>query len=581
MRKLIAMLMCIFLLASVFTACSSGDTPADKPADSSKEDTTGGSGEATEPAVLTILSDSNDGWIRNFNPFIPDRYNWVQGFVYEYLVLFDNYNNNKEYPWLAEEVISEPDNKTLTIKVREGIKWSDGEDLTAEDVAYSFTISRDHTALDRTGNWGEDGKLEAVNVLDDYTVEIVMKEANAFHRTDIIFQVMIIPEHVWSQIEDPSTYVMETPVATGAFTEVVEYTPEMVLMGRNPKYWKADELEVDQLRLPQFTGNEAGLALLQTGEVDWAHMFIPDAETTYVQGDPNRKFWYGMNDAVRLSFNYMTSNEDNLKAFNTPEFKIAASMAVDRKGIIDSAVFGYLDKTVPPVTGLPPALLGNVNPDAAKLHAEYTTYDLDAAKKVLTDAGFIDADGDGWVDNPDGSPIKFDIMSPAGWTDWNDGAIIAAEGMREIGINANANAVDLGIIIEAWESGNHDCLYGGYGLNPNIWKFYFDTIGDQSRILTASWWSTNQNNYANDEISAMINELPTAEAARAKEIVEYIELFYTENMINIPLLYNGNWFVYNDSRFTGWATAEDPYVQPANVVHDIKIYHLLNLKPVK
>ena len=71
-----------------------------------------------------------------------------------------------------------------------------------------------------------------------------------------------------------------------------------------------------------------------------------------------------------------------------------------------------------------------------------------------------------------------------------------------------------------------------------------------------------------------------ADAARAKEITDYIELFYTENMINIPLLYNGNWFVYNDGRFTGWATAEDPFVQPNCVTHDSKILQLLSLEPV-
>jgi peptide/nickel transport system substrate-binding protein len=592
MKKLIALLLSLVLVMSLLSACG-GDTKEETTTETEKgteteKDTSSGDEtksddmeEDAEPVVLTMLTDSTDGWIRNFNPYSTNVYGFVQGFMFEHLVLFNSYQNNEEIMWLAEDIISEPDNKTLTIKVRQGIKWSDGEDFNAEDVAYSFTISKDHPSIDRSGNWGDNGKISAVNILDDYTVEIVMAEENAFHRFDVVNQAMMIPEHIFSTIDDPATAVIENPVVTGAFSEVVDFTPEMVVLGRNPNYWKGDDLEVDQLRVPQFNGNDGALALLQTGQIDWAHIFIPDAETTYVQGDAGRKFWYGKNDAVRIALNYMTPNENNKKAFNDPEFKKAFSMAVDRKGIIDSAVFGYLSTDVPPVTGLPPALMGHANPEAQKLHAEWTTYDLAKAKETLTAAGYVDTDGDGWVENPDGTPIEFEILSPAGWSDWNDGAIIAAEGLREIGINASANAPDLGIIIESWESGQHDALYSGYGAPSNIWKFYYDTLADQSRVKTATWWSITQTNYTNDRITELVAEMPTADAARTKEITDEIEMFFTENMINIPILYNGNWFVYNDSRLTGWATEADPYCNPASVVHDIKVFHLLNLEPVK
>ncbi len=570
MKKSISILLALALTASI-AGCTSKTNPTTTNTQETKR----------QPAVLTSLMEMNDGWVRNFNPFVTNVYQFEQGFMYEPLVVFDSYNNNKEHMWLAENIITEPDNKTLTVKVRKGVKWSDGKDLTAKDVAFSFTYSKDHPEIDRNGDWGENGKIESVKIVDEYTVQVVMKAANRFARNSVFFQKWIVPEHIFSAIKDPATYVLENPVVTGAFSEVKSFKPEMVVLGRNPNYWQKDKLQVDELRVPQYNGNDAGLALLQSGSIDWAHLFIPDAEKNYVQGDSHRKFWYGMNDSVRISFNYMTKNKDNLKAFNNVDFKRAVSMAVDRSTIIDSAVYGYLSKEVPTNTGLPPALFGFKDSAAQAEMAKYTKFDIEGAKALLAKAGFKDTNGDGFVENSDGTKIAFEIVSPAGWSDWNDGAAIAAQGLQKIGINAKAKALDLSLVTETWKTGNHDVLYTAYGSSPDIWKYYFDTIGDTTRVLTSTWWSITQNNYVNKEMSDLIAKMPSASDSELKGITAKVEQFFTQNMINIPILHNGNWFVYNDSRFTGWATKDNPKFNPANCNHDSKLLQLMDLKPVQ
>ena len=539
---------------------------------------------AKKPAFLTIMSQESNGWVRNFNPLINNPLQASLGFMFEPLVIFDSFNNNRETPWLAEKIVTEPDFKTLTVYVRKGVKWSDGKDFTAKDVAFTFNYTKSHPEIDRGGDWdhnGVKGRIASVTIVNDYTVKIVMKVANRFVRNSLFYQRWMLPEHIYSKVKDPATYVDKKPVVTGAFSKVKSFKPEMFVLDRNPKYWNAKNISVDQLRFPQFNGNQAALSLLQTGAVDWAHIFIPDAEKNYVQGDPNRKFWYGKNDGVRLAFNFMDENADTLKAFKDVNFRRAVSLCVDRKGIIDSAVYGYLSKDVPPVTGLPPALLGYADKTAQAELAKYTNYDIDAAKKILADAGYKDIDKDGFLENPDGSKLAFEITSPAGWTDWNDGAAIVADGLKKAGISATAKAIDLAMYIESWKSGKHDILYGGYGISGDPYRFYFDTVGDQSRIKTDTWWTITMNNYANDQMTALIASMPTAKDSELKKITAQIEQHFADNMINVPLFYNGNWFVYNTSRFTGWATEGNVVCNPACVQHDSKLLQLMLLKPVK
>ncbi len=533
---------------------------------------------AKKPVTISVLQQSVSGWNQNFNPFsnILEAY---KGFVYEPLVIYNGLNN-EEIPWLAEDVELQDDLQTVVLKLRKGVKWSDGEDFNADDVVFTYNYFKEHPETDYSGMWGEGGKLKEVKKVDDYTVELILSEKNAFGESPVLNEVWMVPEHVWSKIAEPTKAVIKEPVGTGPLTEVVRFNPQLFIMGRNPHYWQADKLKIDQMAWPQYNSNDAAYDMLMSGKIDWAHIFIPEIEKIYVGGSDTKKYWFPSRDGVRIAMNMQTKNENNRKAFNNVDFRKAFSLCMNREDMMNIGAYGYV-KGGNPATGLCPSLWKWRNPEADKVWEEYYQYDIPKAKKILAEAGFKDVNSDGYVENPDGTPIKFDIQVPSGWTDWVNNCQIAVEGLRKAGINASVATPEVNAYVAAWPTGDFDAQFCGNNLLPTVYKFYEQTM-TKPYFDSIVWWSSNLTKDDNPERDALIEKLKTATTeAEQQKIAGEIEMYYAQNVPHIPLYYNGDWFVYNTSRFKGWANADDPYIDPALAHVSDRVYHLLQLEPVQ
>ncbi len=539
---------------------------------------TSGEAEAGK-ASLTVLQQPSTGWVRNFNPFAV-QLDASRGFIYEPIVIYNGLNGD-EIPWLAEEVIAEDDMETIIVKVRKGVKWNDGETFDADDVVFSFVYPKEHPEIDDNGFWGDNGRLKSVEKIDDYTVKFVMREKNAFGKSNLFNEVWMVPEHVWKDVAEPTKLVVENPVATGPFTEIVRFSPQLFILGRNPNYWQGNKLKVDQLVWPQYNSNDAAYDMLQSGKVDWAHIFIPQIEDVYVNGDEHKRYWFPSNEVLRISLNMQTKNEGASEAFHNLEFRKAFSLAMDRKSMAEIGSYGYV-KTGTPASGLNKGLSKWMNSEANKVWQEYEKFDIAKAKKILSDAGFKDINHDGYVETPNGKKLEFNVDAPSGWTDWINSVQIGVEGLRKAGINSNVRTPELGSFIDSWASGDFDAMMCGTGgMMPNIHKFYNQTMMP-TYFNTRVWWSSNTSRYENKERDELIETLKvTNDPVEQKKITDRIEMIHAEEIPYIPLYNNGKWFVYNTSRFTGWANEDNPYIDPAIVEHDNKLYHVLQLQPVE
>ena len=530
---------------------------------------------ASAQNVLTLSSEQTTTFVRNFNPFgqTSARYTTLD-FMYEPLVVFNRLKGNEPNFRLAESYELADDLKSITFVLRDGLKWSDGEALTADDVVFTYDYIKKFPALDFIS---VSAQLASVEKVDDRTVKFNLNEPNSLIANTIV-GMPIVPEHIWADIADPVTFANENPVGSGPMTEITRFTPQVYEQCRNPNYWDAENLAVDCLRMPQLADNPQVLAALADGTLDWATSFIPDIDNTFVAKDPeHHKYWFTPSSLVSFQVSQITPDENNRKAFTDVNFRRALSMLIDRQTIVDIAGYGY------PLVNEDPASLGELykafaNPEVETQFGQYGKFDLEAAVALLEESGYVDADGDGFRDNPDGTPIAIDIMVPNGWTDWIDAVQISIESLTEAGLNVKMSTPEAAVWTQNLIDGTYSMTLNALASAANPYFPYIRSFnpGDfgKSRFTAPHW--------ENAEVMTLLDQYTQSkDPAEQKSLMDQLQLIVAEAMPIIPVYNSPSFYEYNTSRFTGWADAENPKYSPVvSNANPARLLQLLDLDPV-
>ncbi|CZF82622.1 Oligopeptide-binding protein AppA precursor [Grimontia celer] len=488
------------------------------------------------------------GFVENYNPYTTKDI--FHGIMFEPLMVFNNMTGETDFR-LAESANYSDDLKTITVKMRDGLKWSDGSPLSAGDVAFSFVLAKDNPAFDSKGIWSG-GNLKSVEATDDRTVVFTLANPDSTFIWNLE-KYHILPEKVWSKAENATTFTNPNPIGTGPMTEVKFLKSQQMELCRNPNYYLEGRPYLDCVSFRSYNDNSQVQPALMKGEVDWGSNFIADIETTFVKRDPdNNHFWYPANDAIHL---YLNTKK---VPFNDLKVRQALSMALDRDLIVDIAAYGYPTANFN-AGGIGELYAQNINKDISEKYASLTTFNQDKAKALLDEAGVKDVDGDGYRDNPDGSKLEFNIEVVNGWTDWIQVVQMVTEFYDEVGIKSNVKTVDWAVYDSNLKQSNYDVAinWSMVATNPIIaYQEYFST----SRVGN-SWHAGHGVN--DPEIDSLIDSFgQTGSPEEQKAILDKLQVFTAENLPFIPLFSNPTWFQYSTKKVDGWPTKENPYVQP-------------------
>lgn len=513
------------------------------------------------PRGGTVITSTGEQLIgRNFNPYAPDPLDFSRNMIYEPLLVFNPVEGGVATPWLATGYAYADDLMSVTFDLRDGVLWSDGEAFNADDVVYTFNMFKEFPATDTAAI---NDFLDSVEKVDDLHVKFNLNRVYTIAH-ELIGARYILPEHIWGSVEDPALFLNEDPVGTGPMTTVANYNEQSYEVCRNETYWRKDENGeqlpyVDCLRQVLFQGNDPANLALINGELDWAGNFVPDIETTFIAADPEHHGYYFWPGGATVQLYSNTTKEP----FSDVNFRRAMSMAIDYDSVTSIGMYGYT--TASNAVGLGPRYSDWVSEDAlaAADATGQTRYNPEGAAALLEESGYVDSDGDGIRNMPDGGAnIEFKVQVVNGWTDWVTSVQIMSQNFQDVGLGATIDTPEFGAWLSNLQGGNYDVSIG-WGTAGNTPYNYFRNLMLSELIsedgqANAELWSR----WTSDEADALLTQFTaTADLAEQQSIIDQLQQLYVDNIPAIPLFPGPTWYEYVTYRFTGFPTEENYYAQ--------------------
>ncbi|MER8444298.1 ABC transporter substrate-binding protein [Mesorhizobium sp. M1066] len=452
-------------------------------------------------------------------------------------------------PDLAESYEISPDGKTFTFKLRHGVKFHNGREMTADDVKYSLDrVTNPKTQSPGAGFFGSikgydevaagkaDG-LSGVTVVDPYTVkfELSRPDATFLHVMAINFAHVVPKEEVEKYGADFGKH----PVGTGAF-KLAEWTlGQRIVFVRNPDYWHKGLPHLDKITFE--VGQEPIVALLrlQKGEIDLPLDGIPPAKFQEVMADPEQKA--RVVEGGQLHTGYITMNT-TMAPFDNVKVRQAVNMAINKARIVQI----INNRAVPANQPLPPSM-----PGYDKEYKGYP-YDVAKAKALLAEAG-----------HPDGFDTQLFAMN----TDPNPRIAQAIQqDLAAVGIKASIQALAQANVIAAGgdKAGAPMIWSGGMGWIadfPDPSNFYGPILGCAGAVPGGWNWSW----YCNKDLDAKAAEADSmTDPAKSAERNKMWSAIYDKIMEDAPWapVFNEQRFSMKSARMGG---ADNLYVDPVHV----------------
>jgi len=457
-------------------------------------------------------------------------------------------------PYLAYSYNVSDDGKTYTFNLYDNATWTDGVPLTSEDVKFSIEYYKNYSIPVPTPHVHN---IQSVETPDPYTVVMHLENASATWITvDLWRGIYIVPKHIWEDVEDPLHFANDDPVGAGPFKLSKWVKGQYLEFVANDDFWLGRPY-LDKVLLVVILTHDATVMAYKQGSIDMVGIYGNEVPAFLTL--PNTTIYQTVDPGLTVL------GINNLKTpGNDVNFRRAIAHTVDKERICETMYYSYATPNDNFLT-IPYNASGNwLNPDVRKY-----PYNLTLAAKLLDEAGYVDADGDGKRDLPNGTKLKLTIETTGNLPTWIRAAEMIVEDWKTIDFDAEVISVDLGQqITDMCTTKNYQFTY--YRCGP--------ASGDPAEMLG---WFTEDEIVGGLNTAAWVNE--TFETLQALEKVEpdeterremvlQMQVILTEEMPNVPTVQGTGLRAIRTTEFEGFINC-----LPYGPVSNMDIYNYLSI----
>lgn len=524
----------------------------------------GGGGD--DSSVLRVWAGSATPINNNFNPFAVDTaVHATYGAIYEPLFFFNQLSSDAPVGLIGDTYEYSEDGKILTVTIKPDQKWSDGEGLTAEDVAFTFGYGSNKSE-----------QFVSAEATDDTTVVLTYTEPQFTSASLTLGSTYIVPEHIWADIDDFMAETNPEPVGSGPF--VLKSFSDAAYTVEANELFRDGAPAVKEVQYLGLDSNQSSQDLLTTGKIDWVGQFIANPEAVTGEGDITTLNLQQDPTTITTCAN---ANLGCVGPQTDPAVRQAINIAIDRATIAEKAFADLAGESSPSFTLQPRDEQWLSDPELATSPQEANA----AEAGVILEAAGYTKDADGFY-GKGGVAFEIDLFSPDGWTDYNDAAKLISEQAAEAGIRINARTVSDAEYWTPIQSGDFQMAL--YGLTQSLvadpYSNYHEYFAGTSTATVGETPLSGQNyaRYSNPAVDAAVLAAgATQDVATKQAAYATIQTEIARDLPYIPVVLNASQSFFNTEKFSGWPSESDLYAAPLPYLAVANAVVLSHLTPAK